>query len=1031
MMKILFTGILSVFGSWLWAQTSNELPIPPFKPEPPRTAGFALKTDRLFYSDQEIDVARKNMATHTGAKKIADNIIKSADYWIDWTDQAIVDLMASAQVPRAFDLNANGCPVHGAEVFNEGGAYPWVIDPRHPFQVKCPVGGEVFPSNDYAAYYQSGFTQKPSADTAYVDDGWGWVSPHGERYWFVAHANHWIWHRHIIPGILNLARAYQLTGDTRYAYKSALMLHRLAEVYPSMNHEDQSRYGLMMKARNSVYRGKIVNAIWETFIVLAGAEAYDAIWDSIDGNTGLQQYLGKTGEEIRAYIEANFLEEALGAFDQNKVLGNFGMHQSAVLAVGLSRQYADLDKYIRLLLEDPGETRSKMGINYALYNQVFRDGFPLESPQYNSLWIRYLAVMAELLRKQGVNLYQNPKFKRILDAPIQSLAIGRYTPALGDGSDVLGDISGQNPETYQSAYSAWGDSTYIAWLNRSEDEYFTTYESLFRSPIGRKNTLAKGRLLAPTSSRLFAGYGLGILNDRPDETALAVKYGMHYAHYHWDFLNVELFANGQKMMPDLGYPDAMNNYVREVYTWSKNTVSHNTVVVDEIRQNNNLPGVLHHFSEGDFAQSIDAESFAYRHLNQYRRNLVLISGDAGQSYVVDFFHVQGGKQHDYSLHGPPGERTLSEGDWSTVQPGTFAGPDVELGKIYDNKLLEQKGDTIGYGGYGGSGYQHLFNVQRLEQGNPLLSFKHLKDPDAQLRIHVLPFDGQQVYVADAYDKPRAKDHTLTYLIARRKAAASQSLNSTFVGVFEPFTGEPYLEKIEQLALNGGNGTALAISRGERLDVVIRDTANTVKILDRYHIKTDANTAVVTIDRQGRPQRVYYTDGTFLEVNGKTFRSRPIEGTVRKVDTKRNELVVELAASLPKTAKNSFSGVFHITNPYRTTVHPATAVPGAGNTLRLKLHDDLLVGYFGAAKVSGEQITSDTELNFYHHYQGAALLDDTHAFLGQVVKADRKAVAVDRLGSARLTPGDKLWLANAWKGDRITFKTVFSWRVDNN
>ncbi len=1027
MIKVFLTGgILGAFCSLSWAQSPNALSIPPFRQEQPRVTQFALKTDRLFYTDQEIDVARKNIASITGARKIADKIISSADYWMDWEDQAILDLMANAQVPRAFDLSAAGCPIHGTEVFNKGGTYPWIIDPKHPFQVKCPIGGEVFPSNDYAAYYKSGFTEKSTVDTAYVDDGWGWVAPDDERYWFVAHANHWIWYRHIIPGILNLARAYQLTGNTQYAYKSALMLHRLAEVYPSMNHEDQSRYGLMMKARNSVYRGKIVNAIWETFIVLAAAEAYDAVWNSIDENTALQRYLGKTGEEIRAYIEANFLEEALRAFEENKVLGNFGMHQSAVLAVGLARQYADLDKYIHLLLEDPGEIRSKMGINYALYNQVFRDGFPLESPEYNSLWIRYLAVMANLLRKQGVDLYENPKFKRILDAPIQSLAIGRYTPALGDGSDVLGNVTGQSAETYQSAYSAWGDSTYIAWLNRSEDEYFTTYESLFRSPIGSKHTVAQGRLLPPTSSRLFAGYGLGILNDGTDETALAVKYGMHYAHYHWDFLNVELFANGQKMMPDLGYPDAMNNYVRGIYTWSKNTISHNTVVVDEIRQNSNLPGVLHHFSEGDFVQSIDAESFAYRHVSQYRRNLLIIRAAGEQSYVVDFFHIQGGKQHDYSLHGPPGERTLPDGVWSAMQPGTFAGPDVKLGEIYDNKLLEQKGDSIGYGGYGGSGYQHLFNVQRLEQGKPLLSFKHLRDSCAQLRIHVLPFNGQQVYVANAYDKPRAKDYTLTYLIARRKATDSQPLKSTFVGVFEPFTEFPYIQDIAALPLNSGGGVAISVSRGESLDIVIRDTANTIKILDGYGIKTDANTAVVTIDAKGNAQRVYYTDGTFLEVNGRVFRSQPIEGIVRKIDTRRNEVIVELRSNLPEVAKNSFSGVFHLTNPYRTTAHPATAIPERGNRLRLKLHDDVLVGYFGVANVAENQLTSDTELNFHHHYRGTALLDNAHRFIGHVIQSDKKKIVVDRLDSKSAVPGDKLWLADIWEGDQLAFKSVFSW-----
>src|SRR5690606_10632065 len=167
---LLAGGLLCALCSSLWAQTS--LPIPPFKQEPPRATEFPLKTDRLIYTDAEIDVARKNVASFPSARTIADKIIQSADYWIDWDDQAIIDLMASAQVPRAFDLSAAGCPIHGAEVFNKGGPYPWIIDPKHPFQVKCPIGGEVFPTNDYGAYYESGFTAQPADSGKYVDNGW-------------------------------------------------------------------------------------------------------------------------------------------------------------------------------------------------------------------------------------------------------------------------------------------------------------------------------------------------------------------------------------------------------------------------------------------------------------------------------------------------------------------------------------------------------------------------------------------------------------------------------------------------------------------------------------------------------------------------------------------------------------------------------------------------------------------------------------------------------------------------------------------
>ncbi len=1008
------------------AQQHAKLDTIPFEYVAPRPAQFPLKTDRLFYSDDEIAVARNNVATNAGAKKIADKIIQGADYWIDWDDQDIVDLMASAQVPRAFDLNAKGCPIHGSEVFNVGGTYPWIVDPKHPFQVKSPIDGRLFPSNDFASYYKSGFTEEQDWDAEYADDGWGWVAPDGERYWFVAYANHWTWHRHIIPGILNLGRAYQLTGDAGYAHKAALMLHRLAEVYPSMNHEEQSRYGQMMKARNGVYRGKIVNYIWETNTVLQSAEAYDAVWESIDGNQALQQYLGKSGVEIREYIESNFLEESLRAFEENKVLGNFGMHQSAVLAVNLARQYAQPEQYIDMILNESASVRSKMGIYYALYNQMFRDGLPLESPGYNFLWIRYITIMANLLNKQGVDLFALPKVKRILDGPVQSLAVGRYTPAMGDGGNVLGDVIGRDAETYQSAFAGTGDSTYIAWLNLSPDQYFTTYESLFREVADVPGLASGDRILPPAKSRLFAGYGWGILNNPRDESALAMKYGMHFAHYHWDFLNFELFANGQKMMPDLGYPDAMNAFVREVYTWSLNTASHNTVVVDEQRQNVNLPGTLHHFSEGDFAQSMDAQSPAYRQASQYRRNLVQIEGDGGQTYVVDFFHVQGGKQHDYSLHGPPGEvGFLSSSSWGAVQPGTLAGTQVKLGEIYDNPTLETKGDSIGYGGYGGSGYQHFFNVQKLMDGKASLAYQHIKDPNARLKIHVMPHAGQQVFIADAYDKPRAKDHVVKYMMARRAAATGEEpLNSTFVGIFETYQNDPFIQSSEWVDVAGGTGTALAVKRQQHVDVIVRDTTNSIKSLSAFGIETDANTAVVTFDRENNVQRVYFTDGTYLKVGNDTFTDSPLQGTVRRVDVANNEVLVDVHAG---EGLAGAEGVFHFTNPYRTTGHPATVAEAKGRTLRLQLHDDMLVGYFGIANTKDTHIQSDAELTFFNHYVGTTLLDAALSPIGQVSKTGRRHVDLAEAPSKPLNPHDKVWLANIGEGDTITFKSVFSWQ----
>jgi hypothetical protein len=195
---------------------------------------------------------------------------------------------------------------------------------------------------------------------------------------------------------------------------------------------------------------------------------------------------------------------------------------------------------------------------------------------------------------------------------------------------------------------------------------------------------AAGRRVAPQPARLVSGFGLGILNDAADETALSLYFGQHVNHVHFDRLHFDLFAQGQPMMPDLGYPDAMNVYVPGVWTWSVNTISHNTVTVDASTQSGNAPGVVELFVGDDWVRGLEVSARGtYLQCDDYRRGLLLIDAPRGGHYAVDFFNVTGGRQHDYSLHGPPGKAVFADREWTAPAKGTLAGENVQLGELYD------------------------------------------------------------------------------------------------------------------------------------------------------------------------------------------------------------------------------------------------------------------------------------------------------------------------------------------------------------
>jgi hypothetical protein len=658
---------------------------------------------------------------------------------------------------------------------------------------------------------------------------------------------------------------------------------------------------------------------------------------------------------------------------------------------------------------------------------IFRDGQPLEAPHYNMLTVEKMAKISEMLNIGGMNLFKEPRLRYLINSPLALVAAGKFTPDIGDSGSVLGALVGQDPDVYQIGYKMYKDPAYLIWLaaiDKVGGHTFSGFESLFREVLPEVAPLPHHRAVPVQPSRLLAGYGLGILNNRRDVTALSFNYGFKGTHFHWDFLNFELFANGQKMMPDLGYPDAMNEYVKEVYTWSFNTVGHNAVVVDSKRQLENLPGVLHDFSSGTFARSMDASSPAYPQTTAYRRNMIMVDADSSQSYVVDFFRVSGGSQHDYSLHGPPGEVSLSGSKWSDKQPGTLAGKDVEFGQIYDDSRMGVQDYAGSYWNYKGSGYQYLFNVQKLESGKGIVQYKHLLADSARLKIHILPAGTQEIILADAYDKPRAKTNVLKYVIARRQATGTQPLQSTFVGVMEPYSVNSYIQNTTLLKLENGSGAAVEVIRNGATDVVISDTSNTVKMIVGRGIETDANAAVVTFDSKGNVGRVYFSDGTYLKVKGKDYRAEKLKGTVAAIDLVTQAVKVKYAGrKLNDKLKGS---AVHFTNVYRTTVHPLESIEIKNNELIMKMQDDLLVGKVHITEVHPDSITTDTNLPFAPLYSGTTILDSQFKVLGIL-----KSIHENKLlpaGALSTTPekGKDVWLSDIGVGDQVTVKSSFSW-----
>ncbi len=240
-----------------------------------------------------------------------------------------------------------GCLVCGDAV-HKFGAYPWLVDIENkPWKIACPNCHSVFPTNDFGAYFVSGIDDKGlfnpgRADRSLlynaahpdpndplhswgVDDGFGYKDAKtGAEFRFIAFYG-WRYWNHIESGLSRLADAYIYTGDKKYAAKAAILLDRLADVYPSMDWKPYADRGWYHSDGNTNV-GKIQGRIWECGTFNGLATNYDKILTGLDDQPGLYAFLGRMAESYRLPSPKGTREKLIANLDQNLLRVRHGGH---------------------------------------------------------------------------------------------------------------------------------------------------------------------------------------------------------------------------------------------------------------------------------------------------------------------------------------------------------------------------------------------------------------------------------------------------------------------------------------------------------------------------------------------------------------------------------------------------------------------------------------------------------------------------------------------------------------------------------
>ncbi|PZP62612.1 MAG: alginate lyase [Pseudoxanthomonas spadix] len=479
---------------------------------------------------------------------------------------------------------------------------------------------------------------------------------------------------------------YRLTGDKRYAAFARDMLLRYAKLYPTLGPHPAGR----SEVPGRLFWQTLNDAVWAVHAI-AG---YDAIRDTLT-------------PADRRTIDDNVFR-AMARFMSDESPDNFDkIHNHAtwaVAAVGMTgyvlRDPTLVDKALKGTRQDGSAGFLKQ------IDQLFSpDGYYEEGPYYQRYALAPFILFADAIARnepqRKIFQYRDGVLLKAVDTLVQTSYGGYFFPLndaiLDKGVDTEELVAG-----IDIAYAQTGDTRLLSVAQQQK--------RVLLSPEG----LAVARALQENKARPFAFHptllrdggdgrqgAMAILRMNGDDgQALVMKntsQGM--GHGHFDKLNWIFYDNGQRVVTDYGAARFLNveakqggTYLPENKSWAKQTVAHNTLVVDETSQfdgdwklgEQRPPRQLLFADTADTQVSSARMDGAYDGVS-FTRTLALVSHpDLGEPVVIDLLRVHGDKAARYDL------------------PLHYAGHIMQVGFKAERAVAERP--VLGKA----NGYQHLW-----------------------------------------------------------------------------------------------------------------------------------------------------------------------------------------------------------------------------------------------------------------------------------------------------------------------------------
>lgn len=383
--------------------------------------------------------------------------------------------------------------------------------------------------------------------------------------------------RHKANGILvaEAGALYQWTGEAAYAHLARRLLLAYADVYPRLGVHPKGK----KQAPGRLFWQSLNESVWLVYAI----QGYDAAYEAIDANDR------ETIETQVLRPMARFL--SVGSPRTFDKIHNHGTWAAA--AVGMTGYVLDDPNYVRMALLG---TREDGAAGYlAQLRQLFSpDGYYMEGPYYQRYAIMPFVVFAKAIERnepqREIFAYRDGILGKAIRATIQLTYGGRFFP-VNDAIREKGLNTMELDHAIAIAYGRSGDAALLSLVD--ERSHLVLTADALRLALAKE---AGEEQPFPFASRHFRD---GPDGDRgaltvlragagPRHSALVFKATSHgMGHGHFDRLHWLFYDNGAEVIADYGAARFLNvvqkeggRYLPENTSWAKQTVAHNTLVVD-------------------------------------------------------------------------------------------------------------------------------------------------------------------------------------------------------------------------------------------------------------------------------------------------------------------------------------------------------------------------------------------------------------------------------------------------------------------